>query len=474
MDRILEQKYLLSFYGDDFTGSTDTMESLALNGVRTALFLHPPTEEELENFQLKKTWDHQGNRNLQAFGVAGISRSLRTEQMSAELIPVFEKLKKIGTDFFHYKICSTFDSSPKIGSIGFAIDLAFDFFPSQYIPLIVGAPFLNRFTVFGNLFARIDGITFRLDRHPTMSRHPVTPMDESDLRVHLSKQTKREIRLFDLFALEETYEKRLKHLLNLVATPGEIVLYDTLSLNHLINTGEMIVKNRSHAVQLLIGASSTEHAICQYLHKIKKLTKPEMPESPGEKKQIIAISGSCAPTTGRQIEYALRNGFEDIKIDTRMLVNSANQKQEEKRIIDKSIRALEMGKSIVIYSAIGPEDPIITATRHELKQLGLENDSVSQHLGISQGNILKKILLKAGRIRTVVCGGDTSGHVSRALDIYALETLMPISPGAPLCYAHSKNENFDGLEISLKGGQNGSETYIQSIKQGKNIDSTNI
>ena len=116
---------------------------------------------------------------------------------------------------------------------------------------------------------------------------------------------------------------------------------------------------------------------------------------------------------------------------------------------------------------------MIIATRHELKPLRLEADSVSQHLGISQGNILKEILLKAGSIRTVVCGGDTSGHVSRALNIHALETLMPISPGAPLCYAHSKNENFDGLEISLKGGQNGSETYIQSIKQGKNIDSIN-
>ena len=69
-----------------------------------------------------------------------------------------------------------------------------------------------------------------------------------------------------------------------------------------------------------------------------------------------------------------------------------------------------------------------------------------------------------------MCGGDTSGHVSRALGIHALETLMPIAPGAPLCYAHSKDSAFDGLEISLKGGQNGTKTYIQSILAGKNID----
>ena len=34
---------LLAFYGDDFTGSTDAMEALALSGLRTVLFLSPPT-----------------------------------------------------------------------------------------------------------------------------------------------------------------------------------------------------------------------------------------------------------------------------------------------------------------------------------------------------------------------------------------------------------------------------------------------
>src|SRR5438128_2107429 len=34
---------LLSFYGDDFTGSTDALESLARCGIRTVLFTDPPT-----------------------------------------------------------------------------------------------------------------------------------------------------------------------------------------------------------------------------------------------------------------------------------------------------------------------------------------------------------------------------------------------------------------------------------------------
>ena len=35
-----------------------------------------------------------------------------------------------------------------------------------------------------------------------MSQHPVTPMNEADLRLHLAKQTRRRIRLFDILKLE--------------------------------------------------------------------------------------------------------------------------------------------------------------------------------------------------------------------------------------------------------------------------------
>jgi uncharacterized protein YgbK (DUF1537 family) len=470
MDKLLDNDYLLSFYGDDFTGSTDTMESLALNGVGTALYLNAPTEEEVNAFRLKKTWNEEGNSVLQAFGVAGISRSLRTEQMAAELEPVFQKLQKIKTDFFHYKICSTFDSSPKIGSIGHATDLAYQYFPSDFIPLIVGAPFLNRFCVFGNLFARIDGVTYRLDQHPTMSKHPVTPMDESDLRLHLGKQTTRKIKLLDIFALEEEGELKVKKLQQVNSKEGEIVLFDTLTMDHLLSTGELIVGNKSQQTQLIIGASSAEHAICLYLQQIGKLDKPPKPESPGRRDQIIAVSGSCAPTTGKQISHAIRKGFVDIRIDTVHLVDPERSKKEEDRIFQQSISALEKGQDLMIYSAIGPDDPMIEQTKAALKAHGLEADSVSQQLGKVQGNILKKLILKHGKTRTVVCGGDTSGHVARALGIKALETLIPIAPGAPLCYAHADDHAFDGLEISLKGGQNGSETYIESIKEGMNID----
>src|SRR5580765_1909133 len=95
---------LMTFYGDDFTGSTDALEQLTLAGIRTALFIEPPTPAQLKRFS-----------SLQAIGVAGMTRSMTPSAMERELRPALKKLKALGAAHVHYKVCSTFDSSPRIG-----------------------------------------------------------------------------------------------------------------------------------------------------------------------------------------------------------------------------------------------------------------------------------------------------------------------------------------------------------------------
>ncbi len=80
-----QSKLLISFYGDDFTGSTDAMDALSRAGVRTALFLEPPQPEELSG-------QFEG---LQAVGVAGMSRTMTPEEMDEVLPSVFERIKRL-------------------------------------------------------------------------------------------------------------------------------------------------------------------------------------------------------------------------------------------------------------------------------------------------------------------------------------------------------------------------------------------
>ena len=103
---------LLTYYGDDLTGSTDSLEALELGGIPTVLFLESPTQEQLARFP-----------EVRAVGMAGISRTMTPDEMDAALPGAFESLKNFGAPLTHYKVCSTFDSSPEIGSIGRATEI---------------------------------------------------------------------------------------------------------------------------------------------------------------------------------------------------------------------------------------------------------------------------------------------------------------------------------------------------------------
>ena len=119
---------LLSYYGDDLTGSTDVMEALASHGVATVLFIETPTVPQRARFG-----------HVRAIGLAGSSRSEFPAWMDQNLAPALDWLKSLGADFCHYKVCSTFDSSPTVGSIGRALEIGQDLFKQSKTPLVVGA-----------------------------------------------------------------------------------------------------------------------------------------------------------------------------------------------------------------------------------------------------------------------------------------------------------------------------------------------
>lgn len=456
---------LLSFYGDDFTGSTDVMEALTGNGIPSALFLSPPSQEELAGFRLiQRIGSSDGS--IQAFGVPGIARSLSPEQMRQQLPPIFRQLATIKSRFFHYKTCSTFDSSPEVGNIAVATDLALRHFPSSFIPLVVAAPSLGRYSVFGNLFARVGEATYRLDRHPTMSRHPVTPMKESDLRRHLAAQGERRCELIDIFLLREEAASAIAAISKLAGAESPFVLFDCLDEASLQRVGEIIVRSGQPSGQLLVGSSGIEYALCSHLRQEGEIpVRPDFP-SPGPADQMVVLSGSAAPASGEQIAHGLRIGFADIRIQTLDLIDDSSREQEIGRVCQLAKAALADGCSPLIYAAIGPDDPALARTQEAARRGGLAAP-VGQRIASAQGEILRRVLEGARPTRAVVAGGDTSGYAAQALKLKALEMLMPVAPGAPLCVAHSERENFHGLQICLKGGQNGNSRFYESILRGQ-------
>ena len=438
---------LVSFYGDDFSGSTDVMEVLAANGLETVLFLDLPEDRQLERFP-----------NCQAIGIAGSSRSQSPAWMTANLPGVFQALRQLQTPLCHYKTCSTFDSSPRVGSIGRALEIGQEIFGSPYVPLVVGAPALRRYCVFGNLFATVNGETHRLDRHPTMSRHPVTPMAESDLRLHLAAQTSKRIGLLDILALRS--EEPSECLQRLLSEGSQVILFDILDEASLRQAGCLLWSSRSRLQSFLVGSSGVEYALTAWWRSSGLLPPQVEFLSAGETDRIVVASGSGSPVTEGQIRWALAQGFGSIAIDVSRLLEHESSATESARVLRLALAELEAGRSVILHTALGPSDTRLQGkTQHKAHEL-------QERIGLFLGQLLREALLRSTVRRAVICGGDTSARAGSQLGIFAVTTLKPLAPGSPLCLAWSDNPRFDGLEIVFKGGQVGGEDFFGLVLQG--------
>ncbi len=448
MDRLL-----LSFYGDDLTGSTDAMEALTLSGVRTALFLDPATPEQLARLGRLGP--------LQAIGLAGTSRSESPAWMDAHLPAAFDWLKTLAADVCHYKVCSTFDSAPGVGSIGRALEIGARVFAQDCVPIVVGVPQLRRYTLFGNHFAAMNGITYRLDRHPVMSRHPVTPMHEADLRLHLAGQTDVPVDLVDWLSLngadvDAATDRALK--------PAEkggprAVLFDLPDLATQRRVGHQLWRQtRAGRSLFTVGSSGVEYALvpewaAQGLIEGAATSNSSVDAVP----QIAVVSGSCSEITAQQIRTAGEQGFALIAVDAALLSSHGGGDAEQLRVMALARDALDQGRSVIVYSALGPDS--MAAQRA---------DQEPHAIGRRLGGLLRDMVEHRKLRRVVVAGGDTSSHALRELHVHALTVAMalPLTPGSPLCTAHSDVAAFDGLQVALKGGQIGTPDYFVAIRDG--------
>jgi uncharacterized protein YgbK (DUF1537 family) len=440
-------KLLLTFYGDDFTGSTDALEQLTLAGIRTALFIIPPTPAQLKKFSV-----------LQAIGVAGKTRSLAPKALECELKPALLALKKLGARHVHYKVCSTFDSSPKIGSIGRVMDVAAKIFPAPFIPLLVAAPALGRYTIFGQHFARYgigsNGTIHRLDRHPSISKHPVTPMTEADLRLHLAKQTKKRVALFDILKVALPTKEARPAFRKLLATNPEVILFDALAAEHLARIGGLLEKFASAKRPLFsVGSSGIEAALAANWGK-KQLARTLAPPA----KQILVGSGSCSPVTSAQIAWALQHGFAEVALDAVALTTTKTASNEIQRAASFTTELWQTGRSVIVHSTkMGSDRRVATKLK----------DRTAEMLGSALGNVLREAVRQSSVRRICIAGGDTSSYAARALGIEVLEMLAPLTPGAPLCRAIAPGSPVNGCEVVFKGGQVGAENYFEIVRRGK-------
>jgi uncharacterized protein YgbK (DUF1537 family) len=445
----MSNNLLLAYYGDDFTGSTDALEFLSRAGARTALFIAPPTPAQLATYP-----------GLDAIGVAGLTRAMPPDAMQAVLEPAFAQLRELAPRHVHYKVCSTFDSSPTIGSIGRAIEVGRAVFPANaFVPLLVAAPPLGRYCAFGNLFARLgigsDGGIFRLDRHPSMSKHPTTPADESDLRRHLARQTSLQTGLLDLLQITRPLAELRAALAAQVQAGAEVILFDALYEEQLLGIGAVIDSWASENEPLFsVGSSGIEMALGQLWTQRGTLAPPAEWPAPGPAAPLLVVSGSCSPVTAGQIDWARANGFAEVILDAPQLANATDLLASLAPYQQQAVAHLREGRSVIVHTNGGAA------------QRGTQSLS-AEALGTALGLLAREAVRQTDLRRLVVAGGDTSSYAARALGIEAVEMLAPLYPGAPLCRAAAPGSPLHGREVNFKGGQVGPAEYFGVLREGQ-------
>lgn len=443
---------LVSFYGDDFTGSSAAMEAFAWQGIKTVLFLDVPSAERLEEFS-----------DYRCIGIAGIARSKSPAWMNVHLPAIFERLGQTGSPIVHYKVCSTFDSSPQIGSIGKAAELGAELFPGP-IPMLVGDLGMGRVQVFGHLFAQAKGHYYRLDRHPTMANHPSTPMQESDLARHLAAQTSLPISNIDFLRLKAGDPTEV--IPQNDPDKSQIYSIDLLDEETLRAAGQAIW-TAGLKQKFVIGSQGVQAALAAYWRSVGLLTDPQIETSVQAVNRIAVVSGSVSPMTAAQIEHATSHGFEAIRLNLGRVSDQNAWNAEIDLAVLKSKSALSEGRDPLVFTAKGPDDPAVRQFKEKFYHDRATAEAANDLIGSSLGQILDRLIIEAGLSRVVLSGGDTSSHAALRLKIDALTSVAKLAPGGPLCRAHSADPSRNGIEIAMKGGQVGSVGYFAAARDGQ-------
>lgn len=417
------------WYGDDFTGATDTLATLADAGQRALLFLRIPTPEQLASAGA-----------LDAVGIAGATRAMAPDAMAQELDEAGRFFAALGIGLLHYKCCSTFDSAPEVGSLGAAARALRPHFPNPLLPVIGGQPNLGRYCLFGTLFAAAGagGVVHRIDRHPTMSVHPVTPMGEADLRRHLQAQGLERVALVD-YRSHET-DGAGQALDTALASQPEAVLFDVSRPSDLAAIGALLRERMSAGPMFAIGASS----VAQVFAGFPQAAKAEMPRlaRPASGGNLLALVGSLSPVTRAQVELA--KGYEQIAIDPARLTGEPAYSEA---LRTEALARLAQ-RNVMLITDKPADAPAETGK-----------------VAAATGALLRAIMSEARIARLVVAGGDTSTLAIRSLDLWGLSYRSPCTPGAPLCRAHSDDPRLDGLDIVLKGGQMGTPDFFNRVAE---------
>ncbi len=409
----------LGVIADDFTGATDVAGMLVQAGMSTLLTIGvPETGTALYG---------------DAVVVALKSRTTPPADAVRDSLAALARLQAAGCRHFYFKVCSTFDSTPR-GNIGPVAEALMAALGADFAIACPAFPENGRSVYCGHLF-----VGDLLLSDTGMRDHPLTPMTDASLVRWLQAQTSLRVGLLRHDSVAAGVDAVSARITALRAEGVRIAIADAIDNADLRTLGAACAD-----LPLLIAGSGLALGLPAAYAK-RGLLKPDATVAtlPAVGGHAAVLSGSCSTATNAQVQHWLQSDRPAFRIDALQLAAGSASAAQALAWVDAR---LESGP-VLVYA---------TADADEVK-------ATQQQLGVARAGALIEACLaeiaaglhERGVRRLVVAGGETSGAVVQALQVQRLRVGAPIDPGVPWTQAEGRP-----LLLALKSGNFGSVDFF--------------
>lgn len=410
----------LGCIADDFTGATDLANNLVRAGMRVVQAMGVPAQPL--------------DVDADAVVVALKSRTVAPADAVAESLAALRWLQAQGAEQIYFKYCSTFDSTPK-GNIGPVAEALMDALGTDFTIATPAFPDNGRTVFKGHLFVG-EGLL----NESGMQNHPLTPMTDPNLLRVLQAQCQRKVGLIDHKAVAQGAAAVTARIAALRADGVGLAVVDAVTNEDLVCMGPAL-----KALPLLTAGSGVAIGLPANWGLAPSTQASALPPATGLQ---AVVSGSCSLATNRQVLAFIKAGRPAMAVDPLRIAAG----------IDVAAEALAWaqpllaGGPVLVYSSADSN-----AVKSVQGRLGVEEAGAMVERTIAA---IARGLVALGVRQLVVAGGETSGACVQALGITQMKIGTQIDPGVPWCHAASGVAGPEGLHITLKSGNFGTDDFF--------------
>jgi uncharacterized protein YgbK (DUF1537 family) len=419
---------VLGCIADDLTGATDLCNNLVRAGMRVVLTIDAPKAS--------------GSLPADAIVVALKSRTIPASDAVAQSLDACRWLRRQGVRQIYFKICSTFDSTPK-GNIGPVIEALMDELGCDFSAVVPAFPDAERTVFRGHLFVGDVPLS-----ESGMRNHPLTPMTDANLvrflGLQLHSEKHRQTGLIDHRSVANSADAIHDRIGKLRSEGVSIAIADSISNDDLGRLAAAL----SNDPLVTAGSGLAIGLPAQWGFK----ASPDSAQLPAAMGRRAIISGSCSVATNAQVHHFIQSGGSACALDPVTLAENGEAPIERVIAWADSRWNCDPNRPLLVYSTA---EPYAVKAVHE--QLGVERSGEVVEQALSR---IARAFVERGVGQLIVAGGETAGVCVRALGIEQMRIGPQIDPGVPWCYATSPLAPAAGIHVALKSGNFGARDFF--------------